>query len=164
MDHAGLSVERFETMDVQGLAAQPKRTDQQPFVLDVATDPEWSGGHIDGAHHVQVGLVPEHLEELPRDRTIAVVCGTGYRSTIVSSLLAQRISQAHQYPGRHDRMEGCGPAHGEVDQSHPLSPVRRKGSRARERRGRGEGQGAHEDLLAHFVKPIAKRQAAIHAS
>jgi hydroxyacylglutathione hydrolase len=33
------------------------------------------------------GDVPKRLGELPKDRPIHVMCGTGYRSSIVASLL-----------------------------------------------------------------------------
>ena len=61
--------------------------DDRPFVLDVRSDSEWAGGHIDGAHHVHAGLLPGRTDEIPRDRPLAVVCGSGYRSTIASSIL-----------------------------------------------------------------------------
>ncbi|HET6617953.1 MAG TPA: rhodanese-like domain-containing protein [Gemmatimonadota bacterium] len=57
-------------------------------VLDVRADGEWSGGHIEGALHVHGGLVGDHLGELPRNgRPLAVICGSGYRSTVVASVL-----------------------------------------------------------------------------
>ncbi len=59
----------------------------QPFVLDVRAAGEWHAGHIAGAHHLMAGDVPKRLAELPKDRPIHVVCGTGFRSSIVSSLL-----------------------------------------------------------------------------
>jgi hydroxyacylglutathione hydrolase len=57
-------------------------------VLDVRNDGEWAGGHIEGAVHVMAGQVAERLDELPdRGRPLAVVCGTGYRSTVAASVL-----------------------------------------------------------------------------
>ena len=40
-----------------------------------------------GARHVQLGLLPGRLNDVPSDRPVAVVCGSGYRSSIASSLL-----------------------------------------------------------------------------
>lgn len=57
------------------------------FVLDIRTKGEWDGGHIAEAHHLHGGVVPTHLEELPRNKNIAVVCGSGFRASIVSSVL-----------------------------------------------------------------------------
>jgi hydroxyacylglutathione hydrolase len=55
--------------------------------LDVRTDGEWAAGHIDGALHVHAGLLPGRLAEVPRDRPVAVVCGSGYRATVAASVL-----------------------------------------------------------------------------
>jgi len=57
-------------------------------VVDVRTDDEYRAGHIEGAVHVMGGWLPEPLDRLPdRDRPIAVICGSGYRSTVVASVL-----------------------------------------------------------------------------
>jgi hydroxyacylglutathione hydrolase len=57
------------------------------FVVDVRTVSEWQAGHIDGARHLMAGDVPKRLDDLPHDQPIHIICGTGYRSSIVSSLL-----------------------------------------------------------------------------
>lgn len=57
------------------------------FVLDVRTKAEWESGHIDGAQWLMAGDLPKHVNELPRDKTIHVVCGSGYRSSISTSML-----------------------------------------------------------------------------
>lgn len=57
-------------------------------VLDVRSDEEWEEeGRIEGALHVYAGELQDHLDELPRDRTLATICGSGYRSTVASSVL-----------------------------------------------------------------------------
>ncbi|MGH7571846.1 MAG: MBL fold metallo-hydrolase [Gemmatimonadota bacterium] len=59
-----------------------------PTVLDVRSDGEWRGGHIEGAIHVMGGLLQDRLVEVPNgDRPVAVVCGSGYRSTVATSVL-----------------------------------------------------------------------------
>ena len=82
----GSALGTLPTMSVHELADRVKQANA-PLVLDVRTDGEWSAGHIDGAKHVQVGLLPSRLNELPKDRAVAVICGSGYRSSIASSLL-----------------------------------------------------------------------------
>jgi len=62
-------------------------SDSRLQVLDVRTDQEWDEGHIDGALHIMAGELPARLAEVPRDKTIVVVCGTGYRSTVAASVL-----------------------------------------------------------------------------
>lgn len=59
-------------------------------VLDVRSQGEWDSGHIEGALHNMAADVPENLHRLDRRQPLALVCGTGYRSTVAASLLEQR--------------------------------------------------------------------------
>jgi hydroxyacylglutathione hydrolase len=59
-------------------------------VLDVRQPAEWASGHIDGATFITGAELPERAHEIPSDRPVAVVCGSGYRSSISASLLQQR--------------------------------------------------------------------------
>lgn len=57
-------------------------------VLDVRTEEEWIAGRIPDAVHVMGGELHDRLEEVPDgDRPLAVVCDTGYRSTVAASVL-----------------------------------------------------------------------------
>ena len=60
---------------------------ERPLVLDVRTDDEWREGHLPGALHIMGGYLPERVNEVPRDRPLVVMCGSGYRSTIAASVL-----------------------------------------------------------------------------
>lgn len=83
----GLPIVTLPQMSVRELARQLQNGDGID-VLDVRADGEWDGGHIEGAIHVHGGLVEERLDELPRNgRPLAVICGSGYRSTAVASVL-----------------------------------------------------------------------------
>lgn len=64
--------------------------DAATLVVDVRSDTEWSGAHIDGARHIMLGDLPKRMAELPRDRPLITVCGSGYRSSIAASLLTQQ--------------------------------------------------------------------------
>lgn len=59
-------------------------------VLDVRQPGEWATGHIHGAVHIAGSDLPDRIDEVPRDRPVAVVCGSGYRSSVCSSLLVRR--------------------------------------------------------------------------
>ena len=63
------------------------RRETPMHVVDVRTDDEWKGSHISGARHIMGGKLTEHLAELPRDAPLALVCGSGYRSTVAASVL-----------------------------------------------------------------------------
>lgn len=62
--------------------------DEEWTVLDVRTAAEWKEGHVEGAAHLMGGFLAERLGELPENgRPLAVVCGSGYRSTVAASVL-----------------------------------------------------------------------------
>jgi hydroxyacylglutathione hydrolase len=59
-------------------------------VLDVRNAAEWAEGHLPGALHVPLGVLLDHLDELPRDVPLVVHCQGGGRSAIALSLLQAR--------------------------------------------------------------------------
>ena len=78
---AGRPVRSFRTADVAELAGHIA----ERRVLDVRPDrPE---GGIPGTLAVPLAELPRRLGEMPRDREIWTVCGTGRRATIAASLL-----------------------------------------------------------------------------
>jgi hydroxyacylglutathione hydrolase len=57
-------------------------------VVDVRSDDEWEGGHVCGATHLMGGYLPDRARELAQGGgPLAVVCQTGYRSTVAASVL-----------------------------------------------------------------------------
>src|SRR5205814_1142771 len=58
-----------------------------PLVIDVRQASEYRGGHLRGSRHIGAGDLPERLADLPRDRPIATICGSGYRASVAASLL-----------------------------------------------------------------------------
>ncbi|MEZ4837125.1 MAG: rhodanese-like domain-containing protein [Caldilineaceae bacterium] len=56
-------------------------------VLDVRGRSEYADKHIEGAKHIQLGYVMDHLADLPKDATVITYCASGYRSQIAASLL-----------------------------------------------------------------------------
>lgn len=58
-----------------------------PLVLDIRTPGEWKETHIDGAQHLPLPALTKRAGEVPQDKPVAVICGSGYRSTIAASLL-----------------------------------------------------------------------------
>jgi len=60
------------------------------LVLDVRTPSEWQSKHIEGARHVPLSSFAKQIPDLPNDRRSAVICGSGYRSSIAASLLRAR--------------------------------------------------------------------------
>lgn len=83
---AGLPLVTLSTLSVHDLN---KRLDEKEklTVLDVRTESEWNAGHIEGAIHIHGGRLQENFAEVPRDKPVAVVCGSGYRASIAASFL-----------------------------------------------------------------------------
>jgi rhodanese-related sulfurtransferase len=74
----------------------------EAVMLDVREDEEWVAGHIDGARHVPMFEVPQHVglsEELSADVPIVVVCRMGGRSAQVTAWLNQHGFQARNLDG-----------------------------------------------------------------
>ena len=68
---------------------------QGSAVLDVRSDEEWADGHIAGAAHTFAGAIAQGADAPvdARRTQVAVICGSGYRSSVAASLL-----QARGYP------------------------------------------------------------------
>lgn len=61
------------------------------IVLDVRSADEWEEGHIPGAvHHFAGELAQGETPPIDPATPVAVICGSGYRSTVAASLLARR--------------------------------------------------------------------------
>ncbi len=57
------------------------------MILDVRNQSEWDAGHVADSTLIPLGLLPERLAEVPRDRPVLVHCQSGARSAIAVSLL-----------------------------------------------------------------------------
>jgi rhodanese-related sulfurtransferase len=71
--------------------------DDGALLLDVREDDEWSAGHAAGAMHVPLGQVGS--VELPRDRSVVVVCRSGGRSSKAVTALSATGVQAVNFEG-----------------------------------------------------------------
>ncbi|WP_426752067.1 MBL fold metallo-hydrolase [Myxococcus sp. Y35] len=83
--NAGLPIESSGTLTPEALFSQLAGSQ----VLDVRERSEFEHGHIPNARHAYVTELEERLPELgPRDDLpVAVVCSTGYRSGLATSIL-----------------------------------------------------------------------------
>ncbi|QDV52895.1 MBL fold metallo-hydrolase [Gimesia fumaroli] len=83
---AGLPLEMLETISINTL--HKKIQQNYPLtILDVRTEQEWKSGHIKGAIHIHGGTLQDRFDEIPQEKPIAVVCGSGYRASIASSFI-----------------------------------------------------------------------------
>ena len=84
-------------VDVETVLAAP--ADRRPFVLDVRTSQEFSAGNIPGAMNISVDDLRSRLDELPRDREIAVYCQVGQRGYVATRILRQKGFSASNIGG-----------------------------------------------------------------
>lgn len=61
--------------------------EKQWFVLDVRQPQEWVAGHIPQATHITGAELPARVADVPKEQPVAVICGSGYRSSVAASLL-----------------------------------------------------------------------------
>ncbi|WP_199434659.1 MBL fold metallo-hydrolase [Qaidamihabitans albus] len=66
-----------------------RREQAEVTLLDVRQPGEWHAGHVPGATHITGAELPDRIGELPAGTPIAVMCGSGYRSSVAASLLAR---------------------------------------------------------------------------
>ena len=67
--------------------ASAELTQKSIEVIDVRRPQEYAVGHVPHARSVPLSELAAHIQELPTDRPIAVICASGYRSSIATSLL-----------------------------------------------------------------------------
>lgn len=85
---AGLPTAAISLTNVQELASAIGRG-SAPLVIDVRTPREWNAGHLDGALHIPLDALARRASEIPRDRPVAAICESGYRSSLAASVLAR---------------------------------------------------------------------------
>ena len=59
-------------------------------LVDVREPDEYAAGHVEGAVLVPMGVLPVRVDEIPRDRTVYVICHSGGRSAQVVGWLNQQ--------------------------------------------------------------------------
>jgi glyoxylase-like metal-dependent hydrolase (beta-lactamase superfamily II) len=80
---AGLEVRKTRQMGVCCLEGWLREGGR---LLDVRTPAEWREGHVDAATWIPLSGLPARLDAVPPG-PIPVMCGTGYRSSLATSLL-----------------------------------------------------------------------------
>lgn len=81
---------------------------KRPLVLDVRQPHEFRTGHIVGAKLIPLGELSRRLEELPKDKEIAVICATGNRSNSATKMLLRAGYNAINVKGGMMNWSGTG--------------------------------------------------------
>lgn len=69
------------------------------LLLDVREDNEWEAGRAPQAIHISLGSLPDHVNEIPRNRLIVCVCRSGARSSRAAQYLAEQGSDVANLDG-----------------------------------------------------------------
>lgn len=59
-------------------------------IIDIRRRSEWDEGHIDGSMHFYVGHLEKNADKLLKQKPVAVICKTGYRSSLGASILLRK--------------------------------------------------------------------------
>ena len=81
----------FDMFKRKDMSTQIKEyLEKNAVILDVRTQEEWNEGHIDGAKHIVLNLVPVKIDEIKSwKKPIIAVCRSGARSGQATQFLQQ---------------------------------------------------------------------------
>ena len=68
-------------------------------LVDVRYPNEWAAGHIEGARHIPLDDLYDHLDDLDRTRPILTVCRSGQRSVEAAEILIEEGFDAKSLDG-----------------------------------------------------------------
>lgn len=96
-----IDVETFATFHASGVS-----------VIDVREPDEYRTAHVPGARLVPLATVPDHMDEVPTDETVYVICAVGGRSR-----------KAAEFYGRHgiDAVNVGGGTVAWIEANHPTA-------------------------------------------
>ena len=86
-EKAGLEFVTLPQMPVSELKARIDETRKGLQIVDVRRPSEYRAGHIPGAINLPLAELDEGLGALDRNKSTALACAGGYRSSAASSLL-----------------------------------------------------------------------------
>jgi len=98
IDDLGIELTSTESLTTNDVKNRLGKSDVQ--LIDVRGEREYKSGHIEGADHVFVGTLPDHLQKIKKDKELVVYCQSGLRASIACSLLKRNgYHNVKIYPG-----------------------------------------------------------------
>jgi hydroxyacylglutathione hydrolase len=86
---AGLEVRGFPSITPRELYRSLTQGEDLT-ILDVRTEREWRAERLERSIHIFAGYLKRDMEKVPRDRPVAVLCSSGLRGSLGSSILQDR--------------------------------------------------------------------------
>lgn len=87
--------EQLPLIDVKSLCDKEK----DYYILDVRTPAEWYEGHISSAHLLELTKMPEAINQVPKNKPVAVICHSGNRASLVASMLKNENIESFNVQG-----------------------------------------------------------------
>jgi hydroxyacylglutathione hydrolase len=84
----GFPTDHVRQISVQELAVLSNQK-PGPMILDVRGKLEYEALHLDGAVHMQAPDARKKFGEIPKEKTVYVICNSGHRSSLACSVLKQ---------------------------------------------------------------------------
>jgi rhodanese-related sulfurtransferase len=94
-----MSIREITPTELQQLLAG----DNPPALIDVREEGEAAICSIEGSTLIPMNTLPQRLQELPRDRAVALYCHAGMRSMMAGQWLSQQGFDALSLAGGIDR-------------------------------------------------------------
>ncbi len=71
---------------------QVKNALNEIVIIDVRENAEWNDelGHIESAKLINLGSLPDHLSDVPNNKTVVFVCKSGGRSARAAAFIQQQ--------------------------------------------------------------------------
>lgn len=88
------TLKQFHIEDIQNLPHDGSIT-----LLDTRTPGEYQRGHVDGFVNIPVDNLREHLDEIPKEKPVYVMCQSGLRSYIATRILEGNGYTAYNFSG-----------------------------------------------------------------
>ncbi len=79
--------EKLGQVEVWSVHHLHNNIDDDFFLIDVRDIKGFNKGRIKGAHHIYAGEIKKHLEEVPDGKKLVVYCDSGYKTSVVASIL-----------------------------------------------------------------------------
>jgi rhodanese-related sulfurtransferase len=73
-------LERKQIADTVSVTEAAELFSAGSFLLDVRESSEWEAGHIDGAVLIPLAELSTRMTEVPKDKTVLIICRSGNRS------------------------------------------------------------------------------------
>lgn len=85
---AGKDIETLDSISASTFAKKVAKAKLN--VLDVRKEGEYKSTHLENAQHFALDFINENMNEVSKDKTYHIYCGSGYRSVIAASILKAR--------------------------------------------------------------------------